>query len=208
MELYQHLSIEEAEKLAKEVYDRYTAEVNKKWEQFKKEMKGVPSEILQDMRDDWMMDRWVELVDEIPLWDILEEYRKKRLWVWIDHEEDIVVTVKSSCFEVEVRDGEVEVHPYDGFRSWKYVEDWNKERRFAIKKAWKGFARLFFPWGLEEDKWFYSWGVDSWLELEVYKDLERKGAWKESSYLDVVEFSKFGSADEVPSPNLLQYIGR
>jgi hypothetical protein len=208
MELYRHLSIEEAEKLAKEVYDRYVAEVDKKWEQFKKEMEGVPPEILydQDMWDEWMMDRWIELVDEIPVWDMMEEYRKNGLWVWIEHEEDIVVTVKPSCFEVEVRDGEVEVHPYDGFRSWKYVEDWNKERRFAIRHAWEGFARLFFPWGLEENKYLYLWDVDSWLELEVYKDLERKGAWKDSSYLDVVEFSKFGSADEVPS--LLQYIER
>ncbi|WP_206203373.1 MULTISPECIES: hypothetical protein [unclassified Thermococcus] len=206
MEPYRHLSIEEAEKLAKEVYNRYKAEVDKKWEQFKREMEGVPPEILYDpdMWDEWMVDRWVELIDEIPSWDMEEEYWKKGIWVWIEHEEDIVVTVRSSCFEVEVRNGEVEVHPYGGFREWKYSENWNRERHVSIRWAWEGFARLFFPWELEENKWLYRWDIESWLELEVYKDLLEKDAWKESSYLDVVEFSKFGTTDEVPS--LLQFV--
>jgi len=67
VEIYRHLSAEEAEKIALEIYNRYKAEVDKKWEQFRKEMEGVPPEILydQELWEDWMMDRWIQLVDEI-----------------------------------------------------------------------------------------------------------------------------------------------
>lgn len=205
VEIWKHLTVEEAEKIAKEVYNKYKAEVDKKWEQFKKEMEGVPSEILydEDIWEEWMVDRWVELVDEIPTSDIEEEYWKKGIFVWIEHEEDIRVSVKSSCFEVEVINEEVEVHPYGGFREWKYSENWNKERLISIRWAWKGFARLFFPWVLRESEWLYRWHEDTWLELEVYRDLLERGAWKESSYLDTVE-SEFGTVDEVIS--ILQFI--
>ena len=177
-EVWRHVPVEEAKKLAKKIYEDYMKEVDKKWVQFKKEMEGVPPEILydQDMWDDWMVDRWVQLIDEIPA--IEDDYEKQGIWVWIDHEEDVSVHLISSTFEVEVRNGELFVYP-GGYREWKYTDDWNAERRWAIRRAWEGFARLFFPEVLEENKWMYKWDVDSWLELEVYKDLIKKGAWKE-----------------------------
>ncbi|WP_297468200.1 hypothetical protein [Thermococcus sp.] len=177
-EVWRHVPVEEAKKLAKKIYEDYMTEVDKKWEQFKKEMEGVPPEILYDQNvwDDWMVDRWVQLIDEIPA--IEEEYEKQGIWVWIDHEEDVSVHLISSTFEVEVRNGELFVYP-GGFREWKYADDLNAERRWAIRRAWEGFARLFFPEVLEENKWLYRWDVDSWLELEVYWDLTVKGAWKE-----------------------------
>ena len=180
-EVWRHVPVEEAKKLAKKIYEDYMKEVDKKWEQFKEEMEGVPSEILydQDMWEDWMVDRWVQLIDEIPA--IEEEYRKQGIWVWIDHEEDVSVHLISSTFEVEVRNGELFVYS-GGFREWKYADDWNAERRWVIRRAWEGFARLFFPEVLEENKWLYKWDVNSWLELEVYKDLVKKGAWKEPRY--------------------------
>ncbi len=180
-EVWRHVPVEEAKKLAKKIYEDYMKEVDKKWEQFKKEMEGVPPEILydQDLWDDWMVNRWVHLIDEIPA--IEEEYKKQRIWVWIDHEEVVSVHLISSTFEVVVRNGELFIYP-GGFREWKYADDLNAERRWAIRRAWEGFARMFFPEVLEENKWLYKWDVDSWLELEVYKDLIKKGAWKEPCY--------------------------
>ncbi|MFA4701471.1 hypothetical protein [Pyrococcus kukulkanii] len=187
VEIYRHLSLEEAKRIALDVYNRYKAEVDKKWEQFKREMEGVPPEILydQELWEEWMIDRWIQLLDEIDYLPLLKEYWRRGISVWLEHEEEIRVWVDSSCFTVIVRDGEVEVE-HGGFRSWKYSNDLNRERLVSIRWAWEGFARLFFPWALEENKYLYTWDVDSWLELEVYKDLERKGAWKESECPEVM----------------------
>ena len=78
---------------------------------------------------------------------------------------------------------------HDGFRSWKHVEleRLNFMRMVSIRWAWEGFARLFFPWVLEENRWLYTWDVDLWLELEVYRIAREKGAWKEGDYLDYLE---------------------
>jgi len=178
VEVYRHLSLEEAEKLAREIYERYTNEVNKKWEQFKGEMElmDVPEEVIEDQElwDYEMVEAWEQLMKEIRVWDMIDEYKKKGVWVWIEHEEDIVVVVSSSSFDVEVRNGYLSVEP-GGFRGWKYSDDWNRARLSSILRAWEGFARLFFPWALEDRR---IWTSDSWLELEVYRDLLDRDAWK------------------------------
>ncbi|AEY69056.1 hypothetical protein TPV1_gp07 [Thermococcus prieurii virus 1] len=176
VEVYCHLSAEEAEKIALEIYNRYKAEVDKKWEQFKKEMEGVPPEILydQELWEDWMMDRWIQLVDEIDYLSILEEYRKRGISVFLEHEEDIRVVVESSGFRIEVVNGEPNFE-WGGFRSWKYSPNWNSARRIDLLRAWMGFARLFYPEGFDRG----AFDHDLWLELEVYWDMWANGAWKE-----------------------------
>ena len=180
-EIYRHLSAEEAEKIAMEIYNRYKAEVDKKWEQFKKEMEGVPPEILYDpeLWEDWMMDRWIQLVDEIDYLSILEEYWKEGISVFLEHEADIRVEVESSTFRIIVVDGNADFE-WGGFRGWKYHPNWNSARRIDLLRAWIGFARLFYPESFDRGAFDY----DLWLELEVYWDITAKGAWKEGGEND------------------------
>ena len=205
MEIYRHLSLEEAKKIAGEIYKAYEAEVNKKWEQFKKEMDGVPPEILYDPEewDEWMTDRWIQLLDEI---DVEEELEKKYPSVdfWIEHEESIEVIVHSSSFDVRTSDGKnFDIDPYGGFREWKHVEF---ERLYlgrlpSIYRAWEGFMRSFVP-GAEKLDYWYIW-PEFWLDLEVYRIAQERGGWKEGDYLDYIEFVDHEEA----LPQLSQYVG-
>ena len=195
MSLYRFVTLEEAKKIAREVYEAYTVEVHKKWEQFKEEFKDVPEEILydQDSWDDAMMDRWIDLIDEIDTDAIKAKY--PGVFIWIEHEEDIWVEVVSASFSVRTWDGKEFEIDTEGFRSWKHVEleNLNRERFWSIRRAWDGFARLFFPWALEENRWLYTWSIDSWLELEVYRVAREKGAWKEGNYLDYIGLQEAGA---------------
>ncbi|NJE79601.1 hypothetical protein [Thermococcus sp. GR4] len=187
---YKHVSVEEAKRIAKEVFNAYMAEVNKKWEQFKKEMEGIPPEILYDpdMWEDWMTDRWIELIDEIDVDAILAKYPD--VDIWLEHEEDILVAVHSSSFAVRTIDGKnFEIDPYDGFRAWKHVEF---ERLYlsrlpSIFRAWEGFMRLFAPELLNEEGLYFKIHPEFWLDLEVYRVAQERGGWKEGDYLDTVE---------------------
>ena len=204
MEPYRHLSAEEAERIAMEIYNCYKAEVDKKWEQFEKEMEGVPPEILYDPEewDEWMVDRWIQLLDEI---DIDDELEKKYPDVdfWIEHEESIEVIVHSSSFDVRTSDGKTfDIDPYGGFRAWKHVEF---ERLYlgrlpSIYWAWEGFMRLFVP-EVEELDYLHLW-AEFWLDLEVYRIAQERGGWKEGDYLDSIGFDE----EEEAAPQLLQYV--
>jgi len=182
---YRFLTVEEAKKIAREVYEAYTAEVDKKWEQFKREMEGVPEDILydQDSWDDWMADRWIQLVDEIDTEAIESKY--PGVFIWIEHEEDIWVEVQSASFSVRTYDGKnFDIEP-EGFRSWKHVEP---ERLYlsripSIYRAWEGFLRLFAPEVGIDYMLIYP---ELWLDLEVYRVAREKGAWKEGDYLEYV----------------------
>ena len=192
MTLYRFLTLDEAKKIAKEVYEAYRAEVRKKWKQFKEEFKDVPEDILydQDFWDDDMMDRWIDLIDEIDIKAIEAKY--PGVFIWIEHEEDIWVEVQSASFSVRTWDGKEFDIEYEGFRSWKHVEleNLNRERMVSIRWAWEGFARLFFPWALDENRWLYTWNVELWLELEVYRVAREKDAWKEGDYLEYLELQE------------------